>query len=105
MSRTSLQVSAVLVALVIGAGLTTLAGQTPAAPAPAAGPRAKWEYKVVTAYGVAKMAGKADEGGGAINERQAFADGIDKLGDEGWELTAATEEAARQPVYYFKRLK
>jgi hypothetical protein len=78
-----------------------------AAPAPAvaakgaaaAGPQ--WEYKVQTRVSITEL-GKND-----------FAAGLNKLGDEGWELVAVTgvvgsgfdSPAPRPPEYFFKRRK
>jgi hypothetical protein len=67
------------------------------APAAAAGPR--WEYKVLTRDGIAELGG---------NE---FLGGLNKLGDDGWELVTAPPMAgdgdfgAPRARFYFKRQK
>jgi hypothetical protein len=83
------------------------AAEAAAAPVPEklVSPGPKWEYKVLTKDVIAELANKD------------FAAGLNKLGDEGWELVAvepaqagargagAGGRGAREAEYYFKRPK
>jgi hypothetical protein len=83
------------------------AAEAAAAPAPekAVSPGPKWEYKVLTKDEIAGLSNKD------------FAAGLNKLGEEGWELVAvepaqagargagAGGRGAREADYYFKRPK
>ena len=93
-------------ALLLGptVSMSQLGGTAPAPAAPAkasAGAGARWEYKVQTREAITEL-GKND-----------FAAGLNKLGDEGWELVAVTgvvaagfdRAAPRAPEYYLKRRK
>jgi hypothetical protein len=79
--------------LLLGAWSPAAVGEEAPKPKPALGP--KWEYRVLAKREVAEL-GKKD-----------LAAGLNKLGDEGWELVAVEPQAGRssgQPTYYFKRL-
>jgi hypothetical protein len=81
--------------LVIALALGGLGALTCLAEAPAgkAASRPQWEYKTVAADGLVEL-GKNEQGG------------LDKLGDDGWELVAVTPaQSFSKAVYYFKRPK
>jgi len=95
MNRVLIAGTVLLLAAVVAVGI----GSDHAAAQPAA-PRGKWEYKVLTPTAIEELGGK--DGG-------ALAAGLNKLGDEGWELVAIEPGHVPPPVklprYVFKRPK
>jgi hypothetical protein len=83
--------------LFLAAVVTDGARPVPASAQPAMAP-AKWEYKVLTPPAIEKLGGK---------EPGAFGTGLNKLGEEGWELVAIepghVPAPVRLPRYLFKR--
>jgi hypothetical protein len=104
MGRTTSLIAALLLTITASVGAIILAGQSVAAPAPPlpAGARA-WEYKVFNEIQINGLGRQPAVQGGPIAERQPFAEGINNLGAEGWELVAIHGNVP--PTYYFKRPK
>jgi hypothetical protein len=81
--------------IVIALALFALGAVTCLAEAPAgkAASRPQWEYKTVTGDGLVEL-GKNEQAG------------LNKLGDDGWELVSVTPgQGFSKAVYYFKRPK
>jgi len=69
------------------------AAEAPAPPDKAAPAGPKWEYKVLNRGEIADLGNKD------------FATGLNKLGDEGWEMVALGPGVRNTQEYYFKRPK
>jgi hypothetical protein len=67
--------------------------------------RPRWEYRVV--YESDLLAPDPRDRRGPDGYRDWVADGLNRLGEEGWELTAAVPSYAPGPAtrFYFKRPK
>jgi hypothetical protein len=102
MSRSVSRVVVVLGAVAAGALAWTLAGRSPAAPP--AGVRA-WEYRVLNEFQVNGLGRQPPAQGGPVAERQPFAEGINGLGADGWELVTVVVTGNAAPTYCFKRPK
>jgi hypothetical protein len=81
----------IVIALALGGlGAVTCLAEAPAGKAAS---RPQWEYKTVTGDGLVEL-GKNEQGG------------LNKLGDDGWELVAVTPgQGFTKVAYYFKRPK
>jgi hypothetical protein len=95
MSRVLMACSGLLLAVVVADG----ARPVPASAQPAS-TRVRWEYKLLTPTAIEALSGK---------EPGAFLSGLNKLGEDGWELVAIepghVPAPVRLPRYLFKRPK
>jgi hypothetical protein len=108
--RTTSLIALLLVTVAASAGAVLLAGHSAAAPAPPAGAKG-WEYKMLFDFGISELvkpANPMEPERGDFPLRRSFADGMNKLGADGWELVAvapASQIPNAHTVYYFKRPK
>lgn len=95
-----LNVPGVFGLLILTTTMLTVCNETGHAVAQPAVQRSKWEYRVLTPSAIEELGGK---GTGAL------AAGLNKLGDDGWELVAIEPGHVPPPVklsrYVFKRPK
>jgi hypothetical protein len=110
--RTTSLIAVLLAPVAACVGVVLLAGQSAAAPAPPLPTGAQaWEYKVANDFQISelgKKAGAGEQESGDFPLRPSFAEGMKKLGEEGWELVGlapSSQSPNARPVYYFKRPK
>jgi hypothetical protein len=85
----------------LGVGLHSLVAANTATPVRSP----KWEYKVLDAFSLGKIARPDSDSLSEVARDEEHHKALGLLGEEGWELVAVTGTAEKEHTFYLRRMK